>query len=429
MRDRPEAVVQARAARRRPSHRRSAGRCSSTGPPRREPGPTPSTCRATPTCSGPSRCCSPITCWLMRGPSHATSIGCSPPSSDSTSRRSAPGRSPARRCRSTPPMSAAELGFARVFENSLDAVVRPRPRGRGALRPHPRRVHLSRIGEEWVLWTSEEFGFARLDDGYATGSSMLPQKKNPDIAELARGKAGRIIGNLTGLLGDPEGLAARLQPRPPGGQGTAVRHRRPDPPGARRHRRDDRHGDVRPRADAGGRRLRDGVGDRPRRMARRPGHARSGTPTPSSGRSFAGAWPARAPSRPWSPPTPSSGPRPPRWSPRGVSVTRRTTPGGAGPGPGRGAARTVRRRAGRAQESGGGRAVASGPWVIRHRFRVRYVDCDAQRVMHNAHYLAYVDDAVDSWFREALGRLRGDRRVRRDGEASVDRVAHTGARR
>src|SRR5690606_17095220 len=67
-------------------------------------------------------------------------------------------------------------------------------------------VHLSRLGEEWVLWTSEEFGFARLTDAYATGSSMLPQKKNPDIAELARGKAGRLLGNLTGLLATLKGL-------------------------------------------------------------------------------------------------------------------------------------------------------------------------------------------------------------------------------
>jgi argininosuccinate lyase len=67
-------------------------------------------------------------------------------------------------------------------------------------------VHLSRIGEEWVLWTSAEFGFASLDDAYATGSSMLPQKKNADIAELARGKAGRLIGNLTGVLAMLKGL-------------------------------------------------------------------------------------------------------------------------------------------------------------------------------------------------------------------------------
>src|SRR5215218_5633181 len=67
-------------------------------------------------------------------------------------------------------------------------------------------VHLARLGEEWVLWTSEEFGFARLDDRYATGSSMLPQKKNPDIAELARGKSGRVIGDLTGFLATLKGL-------------------------------------------------------------------------------------------------------------------------------------------------------------------------------------------------------------------------------
>ena len=68
------------------------------------------------------------------------------------------------------------------------------------------QVHLSRLGEEIVLWSSEEFGFLRLADAYSTGSSMLPQKKNPDIAELARGKAGRLIGHLTGLLATLKGL-------------------------------------------------------------------------------------------------------------------------------------------------------------------------------------------------------------------------------
>jgi argininosuccinate lyase len=61
-------------------------------------------------------------------------------------------------------------------------------------------LDLSRIAEEVILWTTKEFGFATLDDAYATGSSIMPQKKNPDIAELARGKAGRLIGNLAGLL-------------------------------------------------------------------------------------------------------------------------------------------------------------------------------------------------------------------------------------
>ena len=67
-------------------------------------------------------------------------------------------------------------------------------------------VHLSRIGEEWVLWTSSEFGFAVLDDAHATGSSMMPQKKNADIAELARGKAGRSIGHVAGFLATLKGL-------------------------------------------------------------------------------------------------------------------------------------------------------------------------------------------------------------------------------
>src|SRR5215475_13860461 len=61
-------------------------------------------------------------------------------------------------------------------------------------------VHLSRLGEEIVLWSTSEFGWVEIDDAYATGSSIMPQKKNPDVAELARGKAGRLIGGLTGLL-------------------------------------------------------------------------------------------------------------------------------------------------------------------------------------------------------------------------------------
>jgi argininosuccinate lyase len=67
-------------------------------------------------------------------------------------------------------------------------------------------VHLSRLGEEWVLWTSTEFGFARLDDAYSSGSSIMPQKKNPDAYELMRGKAGRLIGNLNALLVTLKGL-------------------------------------------------------------------------------------------------------------------------------------------------------------------------------------------------------------------------------
>lgn len=105
-----------------------------------------------------------------------------------------------------PAATAADLGFAGVFENSLDAVGDRDFVAEALFNLSVIGVHLSRIGEEWVLWTSEEFGFASLDDAYATGSSMLPQKKNPDIAELARGKAGRLIGNLVGLLTTLKGL-------------------------------------------------------------------------------------------------------------------------------------------------------------------------------------------------------------------------------
>ncbi len=76
-------------------------------------------------------------------------------------------------------------------------------------------VHLSRLGEEWVLWTSAEFGFATLDDAYTSGSSIMPQKKNPDAYELMRGKSGRLIGDLNGLLitlkGLPLGYSKDLQ--------------------------------------------------------------------------------------------------------------------------------------------------------------------------------------------------------------------------
>jgi argininosuccinate lyase len=105
-----------------------------------------------------------------------------------------------------PAFAARELGFANVFENSLDAVSDRDFVAEALFDLTMIALHLARLGEEWVLWTTDEFGFAQLDDAYATGSSMMPQKKNPDIAETARGKAGRIIGNLTGLLATMKGL-------------------------------------------------------------------------------------------------------------------------------------------------------------------------------------------------------------------------------
>jgi len=99
-----------------------------------------------------------------------------------------------------PAANAQRLGFASAFTNSLDAVSDRDFVAELLFDFTMVAVHLSRIGEEIVIWSTEEFGFVRLSDAYSTGSSMLPQKKNPDIAELARGKAGRLIGNLAGLL-------------------------------------------------------------------------------------------------------------------------------------------------------------------------------------------------------------------------------------
>jgi len=105
-----------------------------------------------------------------------------------------------------PTITAAELGFGAVFDNSLDAVADRDFVADALYACSMLGVHLSRIGEELILWASTEFGFVTLDDGFSTGSSMMPQKKNPDIAELARGKAGRLVGHLTGFLTTVKGL-------------------------------------------------------------------------------------------------------------------------------------------------------------------------------------------------------------------------------
>jgi argininosuccinate lyase len=99
-----------------------------------------------------------------------------------------------------PAGNAKALGFDRPFENSLDVTSDRDFVAEMLFDLALLGVHLSRMGEEIVLWSTAEFAFLDLDDAYATGSSMLPQKKNPDIAELARGKTGRLIGNLTALL-------------------------------------------------------------------------------------------------------------------------------------------------------------------------------------------------------------------------------------
>jgi len=105
-----------------------------------------------------------------------------------------------------PDAVAAELGLGSAAANSIDAVSDRDFAAEFCFAAALLGVHLSRLGEEVVLWTSHEFGWAEIDDAYATGSSIMPQKKNPDVAELARGKAGRLIGGLTGLLTTLKGL-------------------------------------------------------------------------------------------------------------------------------------------------------------------------------------------------------------------------------
>ncbi|HEV2685047.1 MAG TPA: argininosuccinate lyase [Actinomycetota bacterium] len=102
--------------------------------------------------------------------------------------------------------TAHDLGFGFVAANSIDAVSDRDFVAEFCAALAVAGVHASRLGEEIVLWTTAEFGFAELSDAFATGSSLMPQKKNPDVAELARGKAGRLIGNLTGLLATLKGL-------------------------------------------------------------------------------------------------------------------------------------------------------------------------------------------------------------------------------
>ena len=105
-----------------------------------------------------------------------------------------------------PQAVAAELGFRGALANSIDAVSDRDWVAEFLFVAAMIGVHLSRIGEEVVLWTSREFGWAALDDAWSTGSSIMPQKKNPDVAELVRGKSGRLIGDLTGLLATLKGM-------------------------------------------------------------------------------------------------------------------------------------------------------------------------------------------------------------------------------
>ena len=105
-----------------------------------------------------------------------------------------------------PTQVAKELGFTTAAANSIDAVSDRDFVAEFLFVAALTGVHLSRLGEEVVLWTTPAFGWVQLDDAFATGSSIMPQKKNPDIAELARGKSGRLVGHVAGVLTMLKGL-------------------------------------------------------------------------------------------------------------------------------------------------------------------------------------------------------------------------------
>jgi argininosuccinate lyase len=105
-----------------------------------------------------------------------------------------------------PNLVANELGFAATTQNSIDGTSARDVVSEFTFVMSLIGINLSRFAEEIIIWATTEFGYIKLDDAYSTGSSIMPQKKNPDVAELARGKSGRLIGNLTGLLATLKGL-------------------------------------------------------------------------------------------------------------------------------------------------------------------------------------------------------------------------------
>ena len=106
----------------------------------------------------------------------------------------------------SPEVTAKNLGFTSSAANSIDGVSDRDFVAEALFILSMVGIHLSRIGEEWCIWATTEFGWAKVADAYSTGSSIMPQKKNPDMAELARGKAGRLVGNLTSVLTMLKGL-------------------------------------------------------------------------------------------------------------------------------------------------------------------------------------------------------------------------------
>ena len=229
--------------------------------------PTPWTrpCPATRTCSAPSPSCSPTICWPTssccerdrdRFAACATRADVLPAGRRRPGRHRLPDRprGAGRATSASPPCPPNSLDAVSDRDYVLDYLAAAAITG----------MHLSRLAADLTLWATAEFGFVEFSDAFATGSSIMPQKKNPDVAELIRGKSGRLYGNLMAVLTVDEGAAARLQLRHAGGQGAVLR--------LRRHAGGDRR---RAAADAGV-----AHASAPTACARRP--ARTSRPPPTS---------------------------------------------------------------------------------------------------------------------------------------------------
>ncbi len=208
------------AARRRPPRRRRrarggqrAGRCRPRRIRRRS-------CPARPICRPPSRSCSRTIFWRMPIRCCATSTGSPISTTAPRSRPTARGRWPARHSVWIPTRSPRISDSLRRRDNSVDATAARDFAAEAAFIFAQIGVDLSRLAEDIILWSTTEFGYVTLHDSWSTGSSIMPQKKNPDIAELARGKSGRLIGNLTGLL-----ATLKAQPWPTTGTCRRTRNR------------------------------------------------------------------------------------------------------------------------------------------------------------------------------------------------------------
>ena len=193
--DRParRGAARLRARARRPGRARGHGR-----PARHDPHP-----------AGPARAVRPSPAGLRRdGRARPGPAGrCAPAGERLAARRRRAGRAPA--TRSTARRRPHDLGFDGVTANSLDAVSDRDFVVETLAATALGMVHLSRLAEEITWWSNPRFGFVRVDDAFSTGSSMMPNKKNPDPAELVRGRAARVIGALTGAARDAQGAAAR----------------------------------------------------------------------------------------------------------------------------------------------------------------------------------------------------------------------------